>query len=77
MKLILLINVKIPTVGILTFIRMIITIFESVKVGKVFIFHGFSVYVQLKSCSVELSINNFKTSRPVHLYSRPGLIFFF
>ena len=49
MKLILLINVKMPKiVGILTFMNMINTTFESVKVGKVFIVHCFSFYEQLK-----------------------------
>ena len=47
-KFIMLINVKMPsTVGILTFISMIITILESLKAGKVFIFQHSSSYVQL------------------------------
>ena len=49
-KLILLINVKMPTiVGMLTFIRMINKIFEHFKVGRVFIFQQhYSSYEQLK-----------------------------
>ena len=48
MKFIMLINVKMPTnVGILTFISMINTTSESLKAGKVFIFHHFTIYEQL------------------------------
>ena len=49
MKLIMPLNVKIPTiVGILTFISMINTTSESLKAGKDFIFQHFSFDVQLK-----------------------------
>ena len=52
MKLIMLINVKMPTrVDILTFMSMIITRFESLKARKarnVFIFELFSLHEQLK-----------------------------
>ena len=49
MKFIMLINVKMPTiVGILTFISMINTTSESLKVRKVFIFQHFSFPGQLK-----------------------------
>ena len=49
MKFIMFINVKMPTfVGILTFISMINTTFESLKARKVFIFQHFSFYEQLK-----------------------------
>ena len=50
LKLIMLINVKMPTiVGILAFISMINTTSESLKARKVlFIFHHFSFYEQLK-----------------------------
>ena len=44
MKFIMLINVKIPTiVGILTFISMINTTFDSLKARNVFIFQHFSL----------------------------------
>ena len=49
MKIILLINVKMPTiVGILTFISMINTTSESLEVIKLFIFQDFSSCEQLK-----------------------------
>ena len=49
MNSIMLINVKMPTdVGILTFIRMINTIPESLKARKVSIAQHFSFYEQLK-----------------------------
>ena len=49
MKLIVLINVKMPTiVGILTFISMINETAEGLKARKVFIFKHFSFYEQLK-----------------------------
>ena len=48
-KFILLINVKMPTiVGILTFISMINTTFERLKVRNFFICQYFSFYEQLK-----------------------------
>ena len=47
-KFIMLINVKMPTiVGILTFISMINTTYESLKVRKEFIFKFFSCYEHL------------------------------
>ena len=49
MKVIMLINVKIPTiVDILRFISMINTTYESLKAKKVFIFEHFSGYEHLK-----------------------------
>ena len=49
MKLIMIINVKMPTiVGILTFISMIIGTADGLKARKVFIFHHFSFNEQLK-----------------------------
>ena len=49
MKFIMLINVKMPTiVDILTIMRMINTISESLKAKKIFIFQHFSFYEQLK-----------------------------
>ena len=49
MKFILLINVKMPTiVGILTFMSMINTTFNSLKARKVFICQHFSFYEQLQ-----------------------------
>ena len=49
MKLILLINVKMPTiVGILTFISRINTAFERFIARILFIFHHFTFYEQLK-----------------------------
>ena len=43
------INVNMPTIaGILTFISMINTTSENMKARKVFIFHHFSFYEQLK-----------------------------
>ena len=53
---ILLINVKMPTIGILTFINMINTASESFKARTISIFQHFSFYEQLKfqSCSIEL-----------------------
>ena len=49
MTFIILINVKMPTiVGILTFISMINTTFESLKASKVFIFQHLSFYEQLQ-----------------------------
>ena len=48
-KLIMLINVKMPTnVGILTFVSMINKTYEHLKARKVFIFQHFSFYEQLK-----------------------------
>ena len=48
-KLIILINVKMPTtVGILTFISMTNTTSDSLKARRVFNFQHFSFYVQLK-----------------------------
>ena len=42
-------NVKMPTsVGILTHMSIINTVFESLKAGKVFIFQSLSFYEQLK-----------------------------
>ena len=51
MKFIMLINVKMPFFGILTFIRMIKTTSESLKARKVFIFQYFSFFEQLKFCA--------------------------
>ena len=49
MKVIMLINVKMPTiVDILTFISMINTKYESLKARKVFRFKHFSCYENLK-----------------------------
>ena len=49
MKIIMLINVNMPTiVGILTFSNMINTISESSEAGKVFIFQPSSFYKELK-----------------------------
>ena len=49
MTFIVLINVKMPTiVGILTFISMINTTYESLKARKAFIFQHFSFYMLLK-----------------------------
>ena len=48
-KLIILINVKMPTiVGILTFISMINTISESLKAKGIFVFQHLSFYEQLR-----------------------------
>ena len=48
-KFILLINVKMPTInGILTFMSIINTAFESLKARKVFIFQHFDFYEQIK-----------------------------
>ena len=49
MKFILLINVKMPTsVGILTFISRINTLFECFEAGQILIFQHFSFYEQIK-----------------------------
>ena len=49
MKLILLINVKMPTIaGILTFISRINTTSESLKAKTIFTFQHFSFYMQMK-----------------------------
>ena len=65
-KLILLINVKMPTiVGILTFISMINTTSEKLKARNHFICWYFSFGEQLKiSCSVELSMKKFYNLEP-------------
>ena len=58
MKFIMLINVKMPTkVGILTFISMINTTSEGLKVGSVFIFQNFGVHDHLKFIS-QLSVEH-------------------
>ena len=59
MKLILLINVKMPTmVGILTFISRINETSERFEARKMFIFHQFFCSAFKISCSVELSMTN-------------------
>ena len=51
-EIILLINVKMPTiVGILTFMSMMNTTFEGLKVRNFFICQYFSFYEQLKFCA--------------------------
>ena len=50
----LLINAKMPIVGILTFISRINTTSESYKARKIFFFHHFTFYEQLK-CHAQLS----------------------
>ena len=65
-KFILLLNVKMTTiVRILTFISIIKTTSERLKGRNFFICRYFSLYEQLKSCSVELNTKSFITSGPV------------
>ena len=68
MKIVMLINVKMPTVvGILTCISRINTTTESLKARKVFSFQHYSFLCAFEmSCSVELRMKiNFITSGPV------------
>ena len=57
-----LINVKMPIVGILTFISMIIKTSESSKARKVFVFQHFSFYEQFQKVLLPLGLISIHTS---------------